>query len=182
MLVHLDPNQLTLFDTSQGELYDLMVAIADHSFAAKHDKRIRARRRGVSDGEVDAVARWLRGRADRVRRGEKIITYRELRNILKDFDYHLENPNDNSIDIVRHETIKKGLLPRREVQVSKRIGNIPWPGENREVALKEIKKVRAICRLREEDGINSDSFYSYSVVVDSFVNRYRTVLRRLAKT
>lgn len=182
MLVHLDRNQLTLFDTNQGELYDLMLGIADHSFAAKHDKRTKAKRRVTADDEVDVVARWLRGRADRVRRGEKIITYRELRNILKDFGYHLENPHDNSIDMVRHETVKKGFLSRREVHESKRIGNIPWPGENREVAIKDLKKVREICRLREGDGVDSESFYSYSVVVDSFVNRYRAVLRRLAKT
>jgi hypothetical protein len=70
----------------------------------------------------------------------------------------------------------------REVQVSKRVGNIPWPGENREVAIKELKKVREICRLREEDGTDSTSFYFYAAVVDAFVNRYRTVLRRLART
>jgi hypothetical protein len=80
-----------------------------------------------------------------------------------------------------------GLVTRqhsltREVRVSKRIGNIGWPGESREVGIKELKRVREICRLREQDGVDSDSFYSYSVVVDSFVNRYRTVLRRLAKT
>jgi hypothetical protein len=103
-------------------------------------------------------------------------------NILKDFGYHLENPKDNSIDIVRHETKVKGLLSPREVRVSKRIGNIPWPGKNREVGVKDLKRVREICRLREEDGVDSDSFYSYSAVVDSFVNRYRAVLRRLAKT
>ncbi len=182
MLVHLDRNQLTLFDTNQGDLYRLMLGIADHSFTATHDRRVKTKRRVSADAEVDAVARWLRDRADRVRRGEKIITYRELRNILRDFGYYLENPHDNSIDIVRYETVRKGILSRREVQLAKRIGNIGWPGENREVGVKELKRVREICRLREQDGVDSESFYSYSVVVDSFVNRYRTVLRRLAKT
>jgi len=182
MLVHLDRNQLTLFDTNQGDLYELMVGIADHSFAAKHDKRIKAKSKVTADDEVYVVARWLRDRADRVRRGERIITYRELRNILKSFDYHLEGPKDNKIDVVRHETVTKGFLSRREVQVSKRVGSIPWPGENREVGIKELKKVREICRHREEDGTDSTSFYFYTVIVDSFVNRYRTLLRRLART
>lgn len=68
------------------------------------------------------------------------------------------------------------------MRVRRRIGNVPWPGETREMGIRDIKKVREICRLREEDGIDSVSFYDYMVVVDSFVNRYRKVLRRLANT
>jgi death-on-curing protein len=182
MLVHLDRNHLTLYSTSQNELYDLMLSIAGHNLASKYGKKSKAITTVSSDSEVEALGRWLRDRADRVRRGEKIISYRELKQILKGFNYYLENPKNNSIDVVRHETVKKGFLSTRIVQVSKRIGSIAWPGETREVALKEIKRIRDLCRLREEDGVDSDSFYSYSVVVDSFVNRYRTVLRRLAKT
>jgi death on curing protein len=181
MLVHLDRNQLTLFDTSQNELYDLMIQIADHRPSTKHDRRAKSERRSSADREVEGLVRWVNDHADRIRRGERIITYRELRSILKDFGYHLENPKDNSIDIVRYEKVKKGIVYRKEVLVRKRIGNIGWPGENREVGVKQIKKVREICKLREEDGVDSEGFYSYSVVVDSFVNRYRAVLRRLAR-
>jgi len=184
MLVHLDRNQYTLFDTSQNELYYLMIAVAGHTLETKSAKREKAKhkRRRTADAEVEAIADWLRDRADRVKRGEKIITYRELRKILGDFGYHLEDPKNNSIDVIRYDKVKKGLFPRREVQVRKRVGNIPWPGETREVGIRDIKKAREICRLREEDGIDSVSFYDYTVVVDSFVNRYRKVLRRLART
>jgi death-on-curing family protein len=184
MLVHLDRSQHTLFDTSQNELYDLMVAVAGHTLDTKFAKRGRAKHktRQTADDEVEALAQWLRKRADRVKKGEKIITYRELRKILGDFGYQLEDPNGNRIDVVRYVKEKKGLLPRREVQVRKRIGTIPWPGETREVGLRDLKMVREICHLREQDGIDSISFYDYAVVVDSFVNRYRKVLRRLAKT
>jgi prophage maintenance system killer protein len=182
MLVHLDRNHLTLYSTSQNDLYNLMIGIADHSFGLKHGRRSKTTLRLPSNTEIKVVSRWLKERADRIRRGDKIISYRELRHILKGFNYYLENPKHNNIDIVRHETIKKGIITKRDVQVTKRIGSIAWPGETREVALKEIKRIREICRLREEDGVDSDSFYSYSIVVDGFVNRYRTVLRRLAKT
>jgi death-on-curing protein len=181
MLVHLDRNQLTLFNTSQGELFDLMIGIADHGFAAEHDKRVRARSKVTMDDEINVVTRWIRERSDRIRRGEKIITYRELRNILKSFGYHLENPKDNGIDIVRHEIVTKGFFSKRQIQVSKRLGCMSWPGENREVGIREVKRIREMCRLREVDGTDSNSFYFYEAVVDSFVNRYRTVLRRLAR-
>jgi death on curing protein len=181
MLVHLDRNQLTLFDTSQNDLYDLMIQIADHKLMGKHERRTRPDQRPSADHEVEELTRWLHAREGRIRRGEKLITYRELRQILKGFGYYLENPKDNSIDIIRYETVKRGFLPRREERVAKRIGSIGWPGEHREIGISQIKKIREICRLREEDGVGSDGFYSYNVVVDAFVNRYRTVLRRLAK-
>jgi death-on-curing protein len=181
MLAHLDRNQLTLYDTNQNDLYDLMTGIADHSFAAKHDKKLRGKPKVTADDEVQAITQWLRERADRIRRGERIITFRELRSILKGFGFHLENPKDNKIDIVRHETETSGLFLKRKRQVVKRIGSMSWPGENREVGIAEVKRVRAICKLREEDGTDSTSFYEYTIIVDSFVNRYRSVLRRLAR-
>src|SRR6266849_8315843 len=129
MLVHLDCNQLTLYRTSQGELYDLMLSIADHQLVSKHGRRMKTGHARVNpDREVEELTRWLKERADRIRRGEKIITYRELRQILKDFGYYLEHPQGNSIDVVRYEMVKKGFFPRREEQVRKRIGSIGWPG------------------------------------------------------
>jgi hypothetical protein len=51
------------------------------------------------------IVGWLRSRADRVLRGEKIITYRDLKRILESFDYSLENPKNNSIDVVRYNAL-----------------------------------------------------------------------------
>jgi death on curing protein len=181
MLVHLDKNKLTFCDTSQKELYDFMIEVADHRIIPKKKKHTEGTERVQCDEEVAAISKWVSLRIRNVRRGEKLITYRELRRILESFGYQLDNPHGNSIDIIRHETVRKGLIVRREEKVAKRVGNMSWPGEGPEVALKEIKRVREICRLREEDGVDSDSFYNTSIVIDSFVNRYRTTLRRLAK-
>ena len=54
MLVHLDRNQYTLFDTSQNELYDLMIAVAGHTLETKSAKREKAKhkRRRTADAEV----------------------------------------------------------------------------------------------------------------------------------
>lgn len=182
MLVHLDKNKLTLVDTSQKELYELMIQVADHSLGIKKsDRHGPERSRLPSDEEVSAVSKWIRGRIRKVKRGEKLITYRELRRILEAHGYFLENPNDNHIDIMRLETVRKGFLLQRKEQIPKRVGSMSWPGEHREVAIKEIKRVREICKLCEEDGFDSEAFYNYPIVIDSFVNRYRTTLRRLSK-
>lgn len=181
MLVHLDKNKRSFFDTTQKQLYDFMIEVADHRLVKTKKKHTDESERPQSDEEVAAISKWTRERVRSVKRGEKLITYRELRRILESFKYYLENPHGNSIDIVRYETVKRGLIRRREETIKKRVGNMSWPGEGHEVALNEIKTVREICRLREEDGVDSESFYNYAVVVDSFVNRYRTTLRRLAK-
>ena len=184
MLVHLDKNKISLFDTKQKDLYNFMLRVADHTIGIKIDRRKKRKQetRRSSDDEIAAMVTWLEDRAGKVVRGEKPITYRELRKILESFGFYLKHPKNNSIDIVKEETIIKGLLKKKEITVEKRIANIPWPGENRQMSIKDIKHVREICNLREQDGIDSEGFYDYSVIIDTYVNHYRGVLRRLAKT
>lgn len=43
MLVHLDRNQHTLFNTSQNELYDLMIDVAGHTLSTRSAKREKAK-------------------------------------------------------------------------------------------------------------------------------------------
>lgn len=117
----------------------------------------------------------------KVKRGEKHLTYRELRRILESFGYTLANPHDNTIEVLRYEWVKKGILSRERVRTTKRIGKIGYRDEGTVVALKEMKRLRELCGLREEDGVPSDTFYENASVVDAFVNRYRTVLRRLGR-
>jgi len=183
MLVQLDKNKLTLFHTAQNDLYELMLNVASHSIGIRIDKRAKTLKpiRMSADEEVAAISIWLKDRVDRLRRGERQISYRDLKRILERFNYVLEKPNNNVIDIVKYVEEKKGWLSTRVVRVRKHIGTVGWPGENRIVPIGEIKKVRKICRLCEEDGVDSDAFYNETAVIDSFVNRYRTVLRRLAR-
>lgn len=183
MLVHLDKNKLTLFRTSKNDLYELMLQVASHTLGFRVDRRAKNPKppNKTPDEEVDFIAEWIRRRADRVRRGERQITYRELRKILERFGYHLEKPNDNMIEIVKYTAEKGGWLNRQVKEVRKHVGTIGWPGENRQVVIGDIKKARRICKLCEEDGVDSDAFYDETAIIDSFVNQYRSVLRRLAK-
>lgn len=184
MLAHLDKNKLALFATTQDDLYDLMLRIADHTVGMRMDKRAKDKRpeRLTPDAEVDHIVQWLKERCARVERGERVITYRQLRQILSSFRYVLENHRGNSIDVVRYDDVTKGIFSKRIVRERTRIGSIAWPGDGTEVALKQVKTIREMCGLREEDGVDSDAFYSYTSVIDYFINHYRKVLRRLAKT
>lgn len=183
MLAHLEKNKLTVFDTSQDELYSLMIRVADHSIAIKQDpRRKRPATRPSPDKEVEAIDDWIRRRASKVTRGERQITYKELRRILESFDYSLKNPKKNLIDIIRYEKTTKGLFHKRTETIEKHIGAIDFPGDNLFVSMKVLKLTRKICKLTEEDGVDSTAFYDEAAVVDSFVNRYRTILRKLART
>ena len=182
MLVHLDRNKYCLFDTAYNDLHTFIIRVADHSLGMRRPRRGRAKQRTrQTDEEVDAIVRWLEKRAHRLTRGERRITWRELERILKGFGYHLEEPAGNKIGIYKHEEVKGGLLKRTTKKVRKKIGTVGWPGDNRDIAISEIKKVREICGLREQDGVDSESFYGYATVVDGFINHYRKLLRALAK-
>src|SRR5262249_40406108 len=154
-----------------------VLAVATHTIV----RGASVENRPSADEEVNAIARWIRDHEDRVERGERPITFRELRRILGTFRFALENPNNNSIDLVKIETEKGGFLRPTATTVRKRIGSIGFPGDTKIVPVRTIKYVRQQCRLREEDGVDSAAFYDDVEVVDAFINEYRNVLRRLAR-
>ena len=187
MLAHLDKNRLTLKGTvRQDELYDLMLNLASRSLTTERVPPRTRRRLAVfrydADHQVSELGEWLRARVDRVTRGERRVTYRQLRQILKAHGYLLgQAVSGNSIEIVREETVRRGIR-RREETVQKVIGRIGYRNEGEEVSFKTIKSLRRMCKLTEEDGCDTASFYEGADSIDVFVNRYRTVLRRLEKT
>lgn len=180
MLVHLDRNKMSLFEVNQAQLYSMILEVANHAIGLRKEElaKGKAARRNPDD-EVIAIANWIKRNSDKITKGEKPITFRRLRTILQSFDYSMEDPHNNSIDIVRYENRKEGFL-RRERRVRVHITTIPYPGDGKTVPLDIIKFVRRTCKLQEEHGVDSSSFYDDVVVIDTFINRYRTILRRLA--
>ncbi|MHB1657662.1 MAG: type II toxin-antitoxin system death-on-curing family toxin [Burkholderiales bacterium] len=184
MLVHLDKNKFTIFNTPQDELYDFMIKVADHKIidiSGKHSKVKSSKEQIInSDDEVNTITQWVKKRSASIKKGEKNITYRELRRILSSFSYNIEDHHRNMVSIVRYDS-KKSFFRRKEIQKRTHIRNIPWPGDNCEVSINNIKNIREMCHLEECDGVDSDSFYNYTTIVDSFINKYRKVLKNLAK-
>lgn len=183
MLVHLDDNKLSLYRTGQSDLYDMVLGVAAHTFGTRVDPRSRRKEpdRRPADEEVAAIARWMDDRAERVVRGERELSYRDLRRVLGRFGFYLENPKGNYIDVVKYEEKQIGMFRKQLRRVPKRIGSIAYPGDHTSIGIREIKRVRQMCRLSEGDGYDSAAFYDRFAVIDEFVNRYRTLLRRLAR-
>lgn len=177
LLVHLDHNDLCLPSVTQDQLYEVMIAVAGHTITRQAD----GKKRVNSDEEVEALAKWLRKRSEKVTRGEHPITYRQLRHTLSNYGFYLENAGGNSADLVEYEKVTKGLFRKRIEKRRRRIASIGYRDEGTVISKSEVKKVRRLCKLSEADGVDSTMFYSSGAVIDAFVNKYRKALRRLAR-
>jgi len=175
MLCHLDANNLMIKeDLNQRDLYSFMLKVASHKYA------LRRKGSDTSDKEVEEIGRWLRRSTRKLKKGEKIVTFRELRKILRAHDIHLENPSKNYIDVIKYEMKRPGLFKPKQ-RVGQRVAHIPYPREGMVVGRKVLKTVRKSCRLSEEDGYDTEMFYGAEVQIDKFIVRYKKTLRRLAK-
>jgi death-on-curing protein len=172
-LLHLDMNGYVLYDVNQGDLYDLMLRIANHDMTT-HRRHAAA---DDSDAEVSAIAEWLRNHAKKITRGERVITYRELWRILLRFGYSLGSKKGNHVEILQEQS--SFLTLGRKVW--RTVYKAPCPGDGEEVSIKELKSIRKALELDEKHGVDSDDFYDNQSRIDGFINEHRTVLRELAK-
>jgi len=186
MLVHLDRNRLVVKPgTSHSDLFELILAVAQHSLGQpKPDprkKRVKTLRLS-DDDEVKEIADWIQRRFRPIVRGEKPISYTRLRQILNSRGFSVESQRGNSVEIVRYVDEQRGFLwKKRTERVRKHVLFIPVSGDSSRVPMKTIKKVREVCALREEDGVDTEAFYNEEAVIDAIINQYRTLLRRLAR-
>lgn len=183
MLVHLDRNQYAIPGVTQSDLYDAMLAIADHRMGVRDDGRSKKGTtvRRSADEEVQAIYKWVRRHAEKIAKGERVISYRQLRQALVRFDIEVEIIGANHAELVRYEERQVGLFRKRKERARIKLGKIGYRNEGTDIPRSEVKTIREMCGLTEENGVDSESFYTTGVIVDAFVCRYRRVLSRLAK-
>ncbi len=175
LLCHLDGNHLTFKeDVGENDLYRLMLKIASHKFSPKRAKS------DTSDLEIKEIARWLNRKTRKLKKGEKVVTFRELEKILKQYDISLENPKGNFRDVIKYEYKRKHLFAKKE-RIGKRVAHIPYPREGMEVGKKVLKTIRETCNLTEKDGYDSEMFYGAETSICKFIVKYKKTLNRLAK-
>jgi death-on-curing family protein len=181
LLCHLDKNGFTFNSrTNQDNLYSFMLNVAGHKLVPKkklnkgHDQ---------SDLEVTAMTDWVRKRTRRIEKGERSVTYPELEKILKQHDVYFENQKGNYIDVIKYSTEKrkKGWFSSEKVRVSNKVANVPyWPG--RTVGKNLVKSIRKQAGLTHNQGVDSTLFYGNETTPDDFIQKYKKVLSKLAKT
>jgi hypothetical protein len=89
----------------------------------------------------------------------------------------------NFADIVKTEDVvsRRWLgLSRTRTNIRKKVFQVSCSGMNETVTIGTLKDVRKHCQLREEDGVDSEAFYSGLDRVDYFLNAYRNILKKLS--
>ncbi|TFW62708.1 hypothetical protein CT676_00870 [Bradyrhizobium sp. MOS001] len=163
---------------SKDDFEDFTVEIAEMEIVKR--ARYQQLSENEDDPEIKFIAHWLRRNTREIDDREYSITYRELRSILQRYGFVLENPNNNTIDVVKVEP-RTGLAALFVGGNSRRrIGRIGFPGDTKQVSKADLRKVRKLCKLTSEQGIDSQSFYHDVDDMTSLLAEYQQNLRRLA--
>ena len=115
------------------------------------------------------IASWLRGHLNTLQKQEHSRKVNKFRQILTSYDCDSDVIPGNRINISR--AVDGELLKTQ----------VAYRSEGTEVEINTVKKVRRDLKLDEEHGYPSDIFYRQETKIPSFINKYRTLLRRLAK-
>jgi len=191
-LIHLDKNGFILPEVPYDDLYNMIINLAAHnlkSAASAPQGGIGALPKIIGkhdpESEVAILAKWIRRRVQKISKEEHPIRFSQLKTILKSYGFYFGEPHDNSIAIYKDvEIVEQGFLglgkPRIRIRNSK-ITHIAYAGDKVEVDGRTIKMIRKLCKLSNEDGVDSNLFYYNSGVrVDYMINKYRTILKKLS--
>lgn len=183
MLNHLDRNNLVLVDMGWEDVEDLVLDLVKGKLPARSKlKHAVPHIKDRAERSVQALAEWIRLNSRRIDRAEKYnITFDEMERIIRRHGYEFGNPKGNKIDILRVEAreVRKWLRRRTEVR-RVRVGTVGYPGGKRQIGVADVKKIRDICNLTEENGVDSYLFYDKGEALDRILNKHRQVLRSLA--
>jgi death-on-curing family protein len=162
---------------SQETLENFAVEIAEGKYTSRRRHK-KLKRKGVDAG-IKFIAKWLRQNTRKVTSGEYIITYRELDSILKQYGFELGHASGSFIDVNQVKS-RKTFFGRRPFENRQRVGRIGFPGMTRQVAKSDLKKVRKLTGLTQENGYDSEVFYKGLDDLGALIAGYQDVLRRLA--
>ncbi len=172
MLVLLDRNGILLTCT-QDELFRHVLRVAQHGLVP-----INASER--ADREVIEIARWICNNSRQIQHGERNIKWREFRRVLTKLGCEVGTPMPgNKIRLEREIQTKTRLGFKKRERLRITVG---YRNDGTDVGPRQLVHIRRELRLAEADGYDAEHFYgSDSREPDSFINEYRTLLRRLAR-
>lgn len=173
MLVLLDRNGILLVCDQQA-LFKHVLFVAQHRVVTPGLLE-------YADREVQAIADWIWQNSRQIQRGDRLLTWRELRPILTKFGCTLSSPMPgNKIRVERTVSEGRTLFGRRR-RASLRF-TAGYRNEGSDVGRSQLISIRRELKLAEEDGYDSEHFYgSDRREPDSFISEYRLLLRRLGR-
>lgn len=143
-------------DVTEQELFDFLLSVADH----------RVLPGGSADEQVEAIAQWFREHLDRLDKNEYPLSVRDLLTRLQLFGCTFGDFESGHLNIFRVG------YPRKR---------IAYHAMNEEVDPQNVHDIRRHFGLDEEHGTTSRRFYGAAGEIDVWINKYRQLLRQLAK-
>lgn len=161
------------------EFEDFVVEIADN----KLDRyaRFRGAKDDEDDPEIQFIADYLKRNTREIDRRSYTVTYHQLNQILKKYNFELVSPSGNYINLVQVEYKPRifGILGPK-IRRENRLAQIGFPGWKRQVGKGALKTVREATRLTPQNGYDSKTFFQGADPVHVLIDMYAEPLRRLA--
>lgn len=172
MLVSLDRNGKVL-TCGQDELFRYVLRTAQHRLVPPHWS-------SRSDREVLAISEWIYSNTRTITKGERPITWRELRKILTRFGCSIGDPVPGNKIKIRRKIKRRTIIGHSRVRTS--TVTAWYGGEGRELSLDHLHDLRKRLSLDNDSGCDSTQFYGKDGrQPDEFIAEYRTILKRLAR-
>lgn len=175
-LYHLSQCKRTPTVTHQ-EFEDFIVDIAEDRLSqfARYQELVA---RGDGDPEVRMIAYYLRTKTRVLDTRQYTITFWDLKRILNRFNFDLQNPRHNNIDVVKIEW-RKPLFGKRR-QETHFVAQIGFPSWTKQVGAAAVQTVRRTTGLTPQNHVDSQAFYFGIDDVRLLIAHYQDPLRRLA--
>lgn len=168
MLVFLDRHNFRL-KCDDNELFKLSIRIADHKLVSPEYL--------YCDAEIHEIARWIHGNGRLEERGERLITFKRLKQILAYFNCKIID-NGKIERIIYHSFL--GIRREKKLYSSQFKSNLILDGE--EIDRGIIKSIREDLELDSAHNIDSKVFYEQIGFSSSeFINKYKNIIKRLSK-
>jgi death-on-curing family protein len=161
LIAFLDMNG-ELLEVEDDDLFDYVVRLADHRLLGRHANGDGS----LADQEGLEVADWIDCNSRSLEKQEQRLQFRELQAILRGYGAEFK-PRKGCRMIIRRGDLQS---------------HISWAGMGRDVERNTIHKVRKDLELDEEHHVDSAVFYRGHRGIPAFIQNYRDVLERLAKT
>lgn len=163
----------------QRDFEDFVVEVADNQL--QKYARYREAHDEEDDPEIRFIADFLKRNTRDIDRRSYTVTFHELNQIIKKYNFELTSPSGNFIDLVQVEYRRKVLgILGPNVRRETRLAQIGFPGWKKQVGKGALKTVRDATGLTAENGYDSKTFFQGADPLHVLIDTYADPLRRLA--
>jgi death-on-curing protein len=166
-------------DAPQKDFENLTVDIAENQLS-KYPRFKTFIKKKIKNPEILFISDFLKRKTRDIDKRFYSVTYQQLKTILNNYGFSLENPHGNTIDIVQLEEKRSLFGFGQKKTVVTKLGQIGFPGWKSQVGKGAIHTSREVTGLIPDKGFDSQTFFKGSDQMQSLVDEYKGPLLRLA--